>query len=576
MGHHKIDFETNSIESLTGHPPYIPTTHVSFYLVVVDCNMASTESADTLGSLPAEIIHSILDWVALERPPIGETRPVRYDSLIPGEDWHTFTRNRRALASLCLTSKKFAQYAQPLLYKTVPILDETSLVLFFRTIAENPALRPLVRFFSCHLTLTRPPVARNVREALEVHCRRSDDYASKVYRFDQIGDRTPEGVVSFILLHLPRLETVLLQVPICDDFEDYTTLVSDLVIARDRFPDSPIPPSLNFSHDYDLQFAPIPTPPETPFMHLETMMLQGDPEMREYFENEGCDEVPETWGAALLRYTPMYWISPKLTTLEVSSDDGNFDFRQLGYYGRERKLEHYIGNLRHVYLHDSIANPRNLHHILRHAPLLETLYMTPRLDDGMGYEWDLPDLDSTAAHPESLDVALTKYAKNLRHLDVGWFEVFGRGTLIGEDGRLAALPMLKKLEKLCIQLSVLYGSDVALVPLANLLPPNLVELTLEDWWWTDIDAYDEMQGWTAEDKLDHYRSKKDYRANALNSLIQFAADSKAAQPKLQKVLLLCHIPWTWMMEAGVELDFHFGEVKEAFGKRGVEFLVEEA
>lgn len=536
--------------------------------------MEEAASAPTLHSLPSEIIHCILDWVNLERPAIGETRPVRYDSLIPGEDWYTFTRNRRALSSLCRTSKKFLCYAQPLLYKTVAILDEESLVLFFRTIAENANLRPLTRFFSCHITLTRPPVARNVREALEKHCGKSADYVSSVYRFDNISDRTAEGVLGFTLLHLPRLETLLLQVPICDDYEEYSTLVSDLVVARNRFPYSPLHSSLNFRP----QHVPIRLPPQVPFMQLETLMLQGDPEMREYFENEGCDEVPEYWGVSVLRYTPLYSISPKLTTLEISSDDGDFDFRRNLFTGQDDEESRTIlSNMRHIYLHDSVACPRNLHHILSSAPNLETLYMTPRLDDGpLGNYLDAQYHDSSEAHPESLDAALTKYAKNLRHLDVGWFEIFGRGSLIGADGRLAALSKLRKLEKLCIQLSVLYGNDVAMVPLANLLPPNLIELTLEDWWWTDIDAYDEMQDWTVEDKMDHYRSKKDYRANALKSLIQFAADSVAAQPKLKRVLLLCHIPWTWMMEAGLELDFHFGEVKEAFKKRGVEFAVEEA
>ncbi|KAM7206161.1 hypothetical protein V8F20_002943 [Naviculisporaceae sp. PSN 640] len=536
--------------------------------------MEKAPSTTIFDSLPPELIHSILDFVDLEPPSIGETRPVAYDSLSPGEDWYNFTRNRRTLLSLCRTSSQFLSYAQPRLYKTVVILDEESLVLFFRTIAGNAELTPLTRFFSCHITLTRQPVARNIREALAKHCDRSATAGLRVYRFSNISDRTPEGVMCFILLHLHRLETLLLQVPICDDYQEpeYTTLLTDLMIARNHFPDPPLRHSVRVING--LSEHPIfRLPPKTPFMHLKTLMLQGDPEMREYFENEGCDEVPESWGVATMRYLPLCWISPKLTTLEISSDDGIFDFPDVSFAAAGLSLD----KIRHVYLHDSVTSPHNLYRLLKNVPKLETLYLTARLDDG-----PLPDLEymeydnSSEAHPESLDAALTKYGQNLRHLDVGWFEIFGLGSLIGAGGRLSTLPKLKKLEKLCIQLSVLYGSEVAPVPLANLLPPNLIELTLADWWWTDIDAYDEMQDWTVEERLKHYRSKKDYRANALKNLIQYAADSLTSQPKLKKLLLLCHIPWTWTTGGGMELDFHFDEVKKAFQKRGVEFQVGEA
>ncbi|KAM7203232.1 hypothetical protein V8F33_002223 [Rhypophila sp. PSN 637] len=93
------------------------------------------DTPPTLNSLPSDIIHSILDCITLELPTIGRTRPGPYESLVPTEEWYTFTRNRRGLGSLCRVSRKFSAYARPLLYRTVAIISVTSLVLFYRTIA---------------------------------------------------------------------------------------------------------------------------------------------------------------------------------------------------------------------------------------------------------------------------------------------------------------------------------------------------------------------------------------------------------------------------------------------------------
>lgn len=571
---------------------------------------SSQNNGPTLESLPTEIIFNILDLVfPAESPPIGETRPVAYDSLVPGEFWHTFTRGRRGLWSLCLVSRQFASLAQKLLYKTVAILDEDSLVLFFRTAFET-GLSSLTRQFSCHLTLTRPGVGRNVRAAVAARLpaemtrllgenTRIAALPAEITHPAEIAhlpaeiatvDRTPEGIMLFLLVRLVRLETLSLQLPICDDHPDYVCLLSNLIVFRARqFPEltggentsyASVLTDLESAGNYDPVGVMLlesqlshcyPIPSELTFMNLNTLLLQGDPELREYFEDDdgdGTHRTPETWGAQASRYMPLYVLFPKLTTLEISTDDGNWDMR--GFFPNEGAL---LNNIRHVYLHDSIACPRNLGYILQCCPNLETLYMTPRVDETMDPNF-LDEADSTEAHPESLNTALLKYGKKLRHLDVGWFETFG-GTLIGPDGRLAALPRLPRLEKLCVPLAILYGTEVALVPLANLLPPNIIDLTLEDWWWTQIDEYDDMPDWNPIDRLEHYRSKRDYRTNALNSLVQFASDP-ASQPRLKTVLLLCHIPWTWIAEEGVPLDTHFTEVKEAFRLRGVEFLVDEA
>ncbi|KAK4215767.1 hypothetical protein QBC37DRAFT_481192 [Rhypophila decipiens] len=514
------------------------------------------DTPPTLDSLPSDIIHCILDCITLERPSICETRPVEYESPVPADEWYAFTRSRSGLGSLCRGSKKFSAYARPLLYRTVAIISETSLVLFYRTIAEQPTLgSSFTRFFSCHLTLTT--ATRKVREALQQHYPTS----TQVYSFDQKSDRTPESVLTYILIRLSRLEALLLQVPILNEHQKYWTLMTNL---------------------------------------LGTLMLQGDPETRELVEDDGGsssstqDDGPsslrEHWGASALIYAPIYSLLPKLHALEISSDDGNFDFRQLApddpsIYQDKQLLE----TCRHIYLHESLASPKSLHSILQHARNLETLHLSSRWEPSANASWDTSGNDEGAV---SLDAALTRYGQKLRHLEVGWFKDHDHPELIGDNGRLASLPTLTKLETVSVQWVVLYGTERAalLMLLASLLPPNLVELTLIDWRWSDIHAYHDMEQFNDYrvkphesmdgDILSYYRSKEDYRSDALSRLMHFARDSES-QLSLKKVTFSCPIPWTWMteqwwtMEVGVDLDFHFGEVKEAFAKRGVEFLVED-
>ncbi|OIW34221.1 hypothetical protein CONLIGDRAFT_677925 [Coniochaeta ligniaria NRRL 30616] len=83
-------------------------------------------------------------------------------------------------------------------------------------------------------------------------------------------------------------------------------------------------------------------------------------------------------------------------------------------------------------------------------------------------------------HPESLDAALRRRPLQLRHLDIAWYDCQGNEPFIGPGGRFASLPRLVCLEKLCVQLEVLYGTDPVnlLTPLVDLLPSNIAELTL--------------------------------------------------------------------------------------------------
>ncbi|KAL2017511.1 hypothetical protein VTK56DRAFT_2003 [Thermocarpiscus australiensis] len=539
-----------------------------------------------LEAMPPEILSLILECLVPQPPEIGDTRPVAYEQLAVDEPWYDFTRRRRGLHSICLVSRRFLELARPLLYRVVAIWDERPLLFFYRTLTERPQYGQHTRYLSCHMTLTSESVIRETRRVLAKYLRTFEpapeedavmgfvhqSHAELKFLLRNMSasagdlDHVPQMLLCCILILLPKLETLLLQVPICDDHPEYDDLCQ-LVQAVKAISNT---------------FAP----GQVPFQNIQTLHLQGDPELMSHFLGEDCDcEIPEVWGAQPRRYWPLFASFPKLATLEVSTDDGIWtsvleEGRAFLEGGVPRQP--YLAGIRHIYLHNSAACPRNLYQLLLNAPQLETLYMSPREDEPYYrepfHDGDA-DADSAHAHPEALDVALAQHARRLRNLDVGWVDVEGFECLVGpEGGRLTALPRMAQLETLCVQMALLYGSArpaavVAATPLADLLPPNLVELALEDYWWSQADLLEGLAEWGPADKVRHYQAQHDYRVGALRTLMQFARDVRPRMPRLRRVVLVCKIPWTWVMEGAVSVDFHFEDIKQAFRSQGVEFSV---
>lgn len=553
--------------------------------------MDGTISERSLALLPWEILAQIFEHLVPDPPEIGETKPVGYDKLVPGEAWYDFTRCRRGLWSLNLVSRHFATIARPLLYRVIAILDEEGMLLFLRTLTDRQDFGHSTRYLSCHLTLTRDSVVREIRRSFGKLLRTFNPHSPGLAVGSPIGraleimvvalpvlstqagdfDGVPQVLMFFILTYLKNLETLMLQVPICDDHPEYRVLFEKFFQAWDAW-EAKLDARQAARQDADLD-EDMDEESRPPLQNVETLLLQGDPELLEHFESDDCScEVPEVWGCQARDYWPLFECIPNLTTLEVSSDDGVWAVTKRD---RPHKRPPYLRGIRHLYLHNSIACPRNLYQVLKNAPDLQTLYMTPRREDDFDHG---PGGDDTHAHPESLDTALLEHSTKLRHLDVGWFDCRGFETLIGPEGRLSCLPELAHLEKLCIQLCVLYGNNPAnlLNPLVGLLPPSLVELTLEEWWEDDIDTYEDMVDWSVIDMITHYQLKQDYRAKAIRILEHFAMSCTSHLPKLRKVTFLIKIPFTWSVEGQVSMASHFSGVKYLLDGHGIEFLVEDA
>jgi hypothetical protein len=537
--------------------------------------MADTRAPLALGIMPPEIIALILDFLVPQPPEIGETRPVAYNQLMVDEPWFDFTRCRRGLHSVCRVSRRLSEMARPLLYRVVPLWDETAMLLFFRTLCNKPHYGLWTRYLSCHITLTCTRVIREVRELLPIYLdtfrpapgngvliTAARHFLHMLRQFlphmvvsEGDFDHVPQALLCFNLMFLTKVETVLLQVPITDDQAEYEVLCVQIEGIKDLFRGEP--------H-------------AAPFQHIHTLLLQGDPDLLSQIEEDECEcDVPEVWGAQPRHYGSLFASFPNLATLEVSSDDGVWT-RALDdprFYLEGGDLPPpFMPNLRHIYLHDSVAYPGDLHHLLLNAPKLETLYMAPRGDDSL--RESIED-NSSNAHPEALDIALATHAKHLRNLDVSWEDISGFECLVGPDGRLTSLAEMQSLQTLCIQMALLYGKPSAVLetPLIDLLPPNLVELALEDWWWSNVELLDTLPEWDAQEKVRHYQAQHHYRVSALRTLMQFARDVRSRLKDLKKVVLLCKIPWTWVLEGAVPLEFHFEDVKAMFLAQGVEFSV---
>jgi len=105
---------------------------------------------------------------------------------------------------------------------------------------------------------------------------------------------------------------------------------------------------------------------------------------------------------------------------------------------------------------------------------------------------------------------------------------------------------MQSLRLLRVQMALLYGKPSAVVEMLQigLLPPKLVELTLEDWWRANVKLLDQLSKWGSQERVRYYQTQHDYRVSVVRTLMEFARDVRQRLRKLKKVVFLCTIPWT--------------------------------
>jgi hypothetical protein len=292
----------------------------------------------------------------------------------------------------------------------------------------------------------------------------------------------PQTIFCAVLASLHQVNTVLLQVPVTrGDGQEYRALCTEIE-------------AINMFHGGDGEGVAS----AVPFQHIHTLLLQGDP--------DGIGKDDEQAGH---NYTLLLSRFPNLTTVKVTRDSDVWDHNAL--------RPPFIPRLRHIHLYDSDAGPCDLGNLLDDAPMLETLHMTPAFRPSARYD---PNL--------TFGIALTNHT-NLRDLNVDWVRF---------DDRITSLSEVQSLHSLSIRMELLYGRAALKTPLVDLLPPNLVKLTVKAW---------------------------RQRRVELCIFVRFARDVRKRLHSLKEVVLLYKRPWTWRQER---------VVKTMFLKRGVEFSAE--
>lgn len=157
--------------------------------------------------------------------------------------------------------------------------------------------------------------------------------------------------------------------------------------------------------------------------------------------------------------------------------------------GPDTTFDPFLGNtvgIRHLHLLDTDLQPRTIGSMLLKVPQdLVSLVIKQRPSDPW-YQSDLLDLP-TEEVPTLSEVLLLK-GNELRELGLVLCYTNCFRNFIGPDKRLTSLPTMERLEKLTIQMHLLFSDTRGFSAelLASRLPPNLVELNILDEWEMDV------------------------------------------------------------------------------------------
>ncbi|TPX07728.1 uncharacterized protein E0L32_010624 [Thyridium curvatum] len=524
-----------------------------------------------LDHLPPELLSQIFECLVPNEPDSGETRPVAYGQLNPEESWFEVTRRQSGLRSSCLVSRQFYTLARRFLYRSISIIDEVAMVLLLRTLIEKPAYGQETRYFSCHLTLTESSTIREIRKYAKEIFRTMDQqlllgqthpllkYLTTLHNrkmtMDEY-DEIPQMILLCILVLIPKIDKMLLQIPLHEDDAEYRALLTHFHAVT----------LMNTEGREKWRGHAVPC------QHLTKLVLQGDPEEMSDAEQAAKEdgEAVGVDGSRAGTYWPLLTACPAVTSVEVTI--GNGDWPESSWFDQDKplwaSLPHELRNIKHLDLVDSFAAPRDVAVALSCFPQLESLYFEPKWSpENVGWE----DEDDVI----TLDSALEKHGRSLRRLDLAWYDCSDCLISISEETILSSLPKLTNLEILYVQLALLftegrsYKDREVILDFSNLFPPSLVILVLEEWWWND------SMYWFPSGNLqeEHVRPEKhlQYCASLEYSLITFASICPNQLPSLKVVNFLVRLSRPWIGGGPETMEQRLANVKSAFAKNGIEF-----
>lgn len=510
-------------------------------------------------SLPSELQLRLVSALQPPRLPTG-TKPCLNQA---------FLGQRDSLYNLCLTSRRLHAISAPLLYETIALTRDVSIIHLFGTLLANPDRRSWIRSIACPLDLMQETdlyvglpawnmlVARRQGRKLDAEGARALEVVDLMLNHIPEGFDVGDGrsdlydqILGAILCLANDLEDVLLQLPQTNESADgYDHVHAALEQGIDAY-DTGILPSLR---SVRIQAPPLKIPATgytsySPLLPRRRQASGIDPMRLPTFEVEGVREVEfdgddGLWFYLLRRPHP---------------GEGGGGAQQQQQQLLPRDLQSFRG-LRALRLRGSRTPPEYLACLLAEARGLEAFTYTTRAREWRRPgDFDPPELDGFYFDPPrmaTLDQALWPLRATVRDLRLGSTrrrEDDGRAEFRGLEV-VCVLDAFERLARLVIDLRWLVPVPTSLAEagwgriatpagdvaaLRERLPGSLEELVL-------------VETWTSSDLCDFQSEEIErrsmlYSQTALCSLLPTVSEENLGVPrrfsKLRKVTLRANKP----------------------------------
>lgn len=499
-----------------------------------------------LDSLPVEILDLIFGHFAPELPAYSSATPRLHDNdrrHNPNKWEGKFFNHVSMLRDLRLVSSRICAAVTPMLLRSVILCSRKQFVLFLRFLLESPHNGVHVRNLAVFVTLNNEYVGERLvkriskalssgtfkkkrggdagqTEAIDNFMREFKTMESS--RRNQKGEgrwyaaEVAELALFCMLREVPLLHRLALQVPLRADTPRWTIAEDGVRHSRPLWDilnahlGGKIADSGTMSSDHPRVGSSI-----------KELQLRPDPNEHVYREIEHRQHETRLWGSTdilnyrLSQHRHLLEAFPSLHSLKLASCG------EVSLVGSEK--DGYAHNrIENLSLHNTSEGPRAIANLLapERTPHLRSLYVRQRPKQRFGEEL----LKERELEKEGKDLNLCKAialrADSLRELHLIFDYTFEYEYFVGPGQRLSCLPSLWRLEKLTIQLQLLFGNPHRLYSepdLVEYLPPNLVELTIRDDWAIDSIAREQR-----------HRSQLDYpittQIDVVDGLFPNAAD----------------------------------------------------
>lgn len=439
----------------------------------------------------------VVEELRLPRLPVGTPRSLNAD----------FVDSRSALASLCLTSRRFYGLAEPLLYESIALTEDKQFVCLLHALLVKRDRRSWIRSLACPMSImseTDNLQALPLWNRLIAPCKETDldQRESLALLFtelevgrileedrwddDEFGDvqvQFCDQLLAVILCLTTHLEDILLQIP-----TDQEPHLNDYLLNLDH--------TLSIARSYH---------PSGVLKSLRSVRAQPTRLVECESHNSGFREIRPR-NVVPGRYDPAFGIDPlclhafemqNVEAVEYCGDNGVW-FKLLkpdhGPWTDENLPLDLRGfrSLKSLKLYESRTTPSYLRHLLEQAHSLETFHYTTRQQ-----EWRQDYSDSRYARyafmPRdffSLNEALEPIKDTIKELTLGSVKrSWDNGDQEYRDLELiVVLDSFERLTRLSIDvrwlipISLDMDEEVAIVPLCKRLPQSIEEIRLAETW----------------------------------------------------------------------------------------------